>query len=313
MKKRFLILKDRSLISQLLILITFLFVGFLIAISLGAIAGMLYGGMEGLQGLAIPDFHDKSTINLLKIFQIFSQVGLFVLPAFMFAYYYQEDYQSFLKIRCSPDIKCLLIAIIAIVLMMPSIGFLVDLNQGLKLPSFMQGIEEWMKAKEEEAKIMTEAFLQVSSVSALLLNLFMIGLLAGLGEELLFRGVLQNIFLDKWRNPHVAIWSAAIIFSAFHLQFYGFLPRMVLGAIFGYIYLWTNNLWIPVTLHTIFNSITVVGAFLFQRGIINTDMENIGTSDSYMVVAISFVAALGLFRFIYRLSLRKRKGQAKIQ
>ena len=148
---------------------------------------------------------------------------------------------------------------------------------------------------------MTEIFLRAGTLADLLLNFIMIGFLAGLGEELLFRGTLQNMILRKYHNPHLAVWLAAIIFSAFHLQFFGFLPRMVLGAVFGYIYLWTNNLWIPAGMHTLFNSITIFGSYLYQHNIIRTDTDELGTSDNPFVIAGSLtLMLLGLSYFYFR-------------
>ena len=294
-------LNERSFGSQILILFFLIVLGALIAISLGGILGLLFGGTKSLSLLAAPDFSNPKTVMMMKFFQILSQLGIFVFPAFAFAYLYQKDYRGFLGIKQLPSIKIFLIALVAISFSLPFIGLLVEWNQAMVLPDFMAGIEDWMRSKEAEAKQMTEIFLRAGTLADLLLNFIMIGFLAGLGEELLFRGTLQNMILRKYHNPHLAVWLAAIIFSAFHLQFFGFLPRMVLGAFFGYIYLWTNNLWIPAGMHTLFNSITIFGSYLYQHNIIRTDTDELGTSDNPFVIAGSLtLMLLGLSYFSFR-------------
>lgn len=292
-------LNERSFGAQILILAFLIILGGLLAISLGSILGLLFGGMKTLSLLAVPDFSNPKTVWMMKFFQIISQLGIFVFPAFAYAYLYQKDYNEFLGIKQLPPLKNLMIALVAISLSLPFIGLLVEWNQALVLPDFLSGVEEWMRNKEAEAKQMTEIFLRADTLTALLVNFLMIGFLAGLGEELLFRGTLQNMIFRKFRNPHLAIWLAAIIFSAFHLQFFGFLPRMILGAIFGYIYFWTNNLWIPIGMHTLFNSITVFGAYLYQHNIIRTDTDELGTSHNTLIIAGSLLLMLLSLSYFY--------------
>jgi hypothetical protein len=128
----------------------------------------------------------------------------------------------------------------------------------------------------------------------------MIAFLAALGEELLFRGALLKMIYLSVKNVHVAVWISAFIFSAFHLQFYGFVPRMVLGLLFGYLFVWSGSLWIPIVLHFIFNGISVIAAFLYQHGIIDVDVEALGTTQNSLLILLSGIASLMLFGMIYK-------------
>ena len=141
----------------------------------------------------------------------------------------------------------------------PVINLLGLLNKQMELPAFMAPIEEWMRAQETLAEQLTTILLSSDSVWVILANLIVIAVTAGITEEFLFRGALQRV-IGKWTsNPHTIIWIAAILFSAFHLQFYGFLPRMILGACFGYLLYWSKSIWISVFSHFVNNASAAIG------------------------------------------------------
>ncbi|WP_297903057.1 CPBP family intramembrane glutamic endopeptidase [uncultured Parabacteroides sp.] len=143
-------------------------------------------------------------------------------------------------------------------LLSPTINLLGLLNKQMELPAFMSPIEEWMQAQENLAEQLTVRLLSSDNIGVILANLIVIAVTAGITEEFLFRGALQRV-IGKWSsNPHTIIWVAAILFSAFHLQFYGFLPRMILGAYFGYLLYWSKSIWIPVFAHFINNAFAVI-------------------------------------------------------
>ena len=300
MKKLIPNLKERPLFFQLFFLFVLIVIGLLLATSLGGIASVMIGGIEGLGSVQKQDYSDPMTIWIIKVFQIFSQHGIFVFPSFLFAYFYSDDFKKFLRIHIFPNLGMGIIAVVSIVLMIPFIGVLVEINEQMQLPSFLSGLEEWMRAKEADAKILTEVFLNVDTIAGLLTNLLMIGLLAGLGEELLFRGVLQKVLFSKTNQAHLSIWITAIIFSAIHMQFFGFLPRMILGALFGYVYYWSKNLWIPILMHTVFNSTTIIAAYLAQKGIIEISFEEVGNFENQGIIWGSFVLGFIGFWWIYK-------------
>jgi membrane protease YdiL (CAAX protease family) len=135
----------------------------------------------------------------------------------------------------------------------------------------------------------------------------MIGIIPAIGEELLFRGVIQRIFTEWTKNIHWGIWISAILFSALHLQFYGFVPRAILGAIFGYLLVWSGNLWLPVLAHFINNTVAVIAYYFYGEGILSVDPDKIGTNSEYHIaIIISFLLMVWLFWVFYNFEMKKK-------
>jgi hypothetical protein len=178
---------------------------------------------------------------------------------------------------------------------MPFINLLGEINASLKLPEWLSWLEKIIKTREDMAAELTEKFLKVDSFGGFLFNLFMIAFLPAIGEELLFRGVVQRIFTNWTRSLHWGIWIAAALFSALHFQFYGFIPRMLLGVMFGYLLVWSGSMWLPIIAHFINNGVAVTGMYLIDKGAIKPEFEEIGsTGDSiyFSIVSIAVVALL---------------------
>ena len=133
----------------------------------------------------------------------------------------------------------------------------------------------------------------------LLVAMLVIAVLPAIGEELVFRGLIQNELYRGTKNIHVAIWVAAILFSAIHFQFFGFVPRLLLGALFGYLYYWSRNLWIPILAHFVNNGLSVLVMYFYQRGSFEYDLEN-PESVPLNAVIISGVVTIGLLYYLYQ-------------
>ncbi len=273
--------------------------GFMI---IGFIAGWLIFGM-GVQEmlLSLNDYSSQQGLSLLKFFQVFQSFGLFIVPPFIVAFFLHGKPAVFLQYKKLPVVKSIVLVIAIVYLSEPLINWLNEINSKLVLPQGLSALQKWMEQSEAQAGKITDAFLKTSSVSGLLFNLFMIGLLPALGEELLFRGVVQQL-LKKWSgNAHAAIWISAALFSALHLQFFGFLPRLLLGAMFGYMLEWSGTLWLPIIAHFVNNATAVFAYFLLNKGLIGKDIDKVGTSSdgsSYLVL-LSIVFLILLFRSLY--------------
>lgn len=176
----------------------------------------------------------------------------------------------------------------------------------MTFPHALAGIGEWMKAKETQADQLTEIFLQVKSPGGLALNLLVIALVPAVGEELLFRGLLQRLLGEWTRNIHAGVILTAFIFSAIHLQFFGFLPRFLLGLMLGYLLEITQSLWAPVFAHFVNNATLVILFYLHYNGFITMKMENFGSSDNYFVIFFSLLLTAGVFYGIWRGSSRRK-------
>lgn len=296
------ILRESPARTQILFTAMVILICGIVVMGLGILAGwMIFGiGLSGMQ-TALNDLSSPQNISLLKFFQIIQSIGLFIVPPVVVAYFLDGRPSVFLKYKTLPFFKSILLVIAIIYFADPLINWLTEFNSKLMLPQWLNGIQTWMQDSEDQADKITKAFLATKSISELTLNLFMIGLLPAVGEELLFRGVVQQLFKKLTRNSHAAIWITAALFSALHVQFFGFLPRMILGAMFGYMLEWSGTLWLPIIAHFINNATAVIAYYLTEKGVIGTDIEKFGTSShgtSYLVF-ISMIFLFIFFRMLY--------------
>lgn len=170
-------------------------------------------------------------------------------------------------------------------------------NQHIKLPSSLSGIEQALQLMEENMKIVTAFLVEFNSFGEFLLGMVVIAIIPAIGEELVFRGLVQNHLVRITKNIHVAIWIAAFIFSAIHLQFYGLFPRILLGALFGYLYYFSGKLSYAMIAHFFNNGIAVVALYMHQAGKIDYDIESTETLLWYQVLISGVVLLLLLFAF----------------
>jgi len=278
----------------------------------GMIAVIPIYGLGGLMSsMSETSLNSPEGINLLKYFQVIQSIGLFVVPPFIIGWLYQGNFSEYLKINRSTRVQSFLLASICLLAVIPFINFLGAINSQMTFPESLSGLEGWMKNMENAAQVMIEKFMKVDGISGLMFNIFMIAVLPALGEELMFRGVIQRIFSDWTKNYHWGIWISAFLFSAMHMQFYGFLPRMALGAMFGYLLVWTGTMWVPILAHFVNNLMGVLGYFLIGKGVISKDIEEWGTgSEQFPLVVISFLAVGILLFVIFRSEQAKTKMPA---
>lgn len=293
---------ERHPLLSLILLLLLIGVGAIVFTILGAFAGYVLYGTADLLRFFSGDF--SNNLNLTKLIQIASTVGMFVAPALFFARMESNDWTGYLKFNSFPAILFLL-ALLIMFGSSPLLQLSVELNKSMKLPSFMQGIENWMRHQEDLGIEVTKQLLQMNSLTALSVNLVMLAVLPALGEELIFRGSLQKIFTKLIANYHVAIWLTAIIFSAFHMQFYGFLPRMLLGAMFGYLLIWSNSIWIPILAHFTNNAVAVISAYVYQRKGLSLDKLDQPETYSPVYYIASFIITAALLWFFYKQSQQK--------
>ena len=206
----------------------------------------------------------QSMLAMLTIQDIFA----FILPAVVaMALFYLRPFHV-MGLARMPSLKALAVVVVFYLVSLPAMNWLVDFNGSMVLPSWMSGVEEAMRQAEDMAADATKQILDINTIPQLLFCLFVVGLMAGLSEEMLFRGAMQRTMQDSRLGAHTAIWVTAIVFSAFHMQFFGFLPRMLLGAWLGYLFVWTRSLWVPIIAHTLNNSTVVVMSYLAGKGVV---------------------------------------------
>lgn len=233
---------------QLLALLLFILGGSILSSLLGMGLFFLFYGTNAQIG----DFPD-----MLRLLQFLTASGTFILPALLIAWFYSDSPKEFLSLDKRVNIQSVALIFINILLITPSITLLSWINEQLSFPEWAAPLETWMKEHEDLAQDFTYKLINGDGICPYLSNIIVIALTAAVSEELLFRGALQRI-IGRWtENPHTVIWITAILFSAFHLQFYGFIPRMLLGAYFGYLLLWSKNIWLPICAHFFNNALTV--------------------------------------------------------
>ena len=266
-----------------------------------AFGWLLYGvNLNNMEDM-MQDLSNPENISVLKFFQTTQSIGIFIIPPFIVAWFLHGEPSVFLQYRNKPDIKSILLVIAIVYFANPFINWLTEINAHLTLPEWMGAVEQWMQNSENQANKITEAFLSTDSLSTLFSNILMVGILPAIGEELLFRGIVQQLFKKKFGNAHAAIWLSAAIFSALHLQFFGFLPRLILGAMFGYMLEWSGTLWLPVIAHFVNNTTAVIAYYLMEKKWIGDGMDKTGTSSdgsSYLVL-ISLIFLFAFFRALY--------------
>ena len=251
---------------------------------------------------------DQTTTSL-KWLQLIQVVATFLLPPVIGAWLWSEDHRPFgwLKMDRGADWQTFALAIGIMVCAIPAINLLADLNSRVVLPRCLESIEQIFKQQEEAAAALTERFLQADNLGGLLINIGLMALLPALAEEMSFRGTLQQIIAVRHQPSaisHIAIWVTAFIFSAIHMQFYGFVPRMLMGAMFGYIFVWTGSLWVPIVMHFTNNALAVVTYYFFSDDT-KSIADTIGAGDTWWLGVISIViTSLGLLIFYRRTRTR---------
>ena len=247
---------------------------------------------------------DLSAVSSLRVAQLFQSLGFFVVPPIILAVLWSREPLHWLKVDKKPQPAALLLVLVIMWTAMPAINLLGEWNQSVVLPESLSGLEESIKSMEADAKLFTEKILAVDTVGGLLFIIGLIALVPAVGEELFFRATIQQLFRSKM-GAIAAIWLTALIFSFIHFQFYGFIPRMLLGALMGYLMVWSGSLWYPIVAHFVNNATVVVVVFAERKGWINFDLETFGSAGTAAAGYLSIVVAtllLLLFRNLFRRS-----------
>ena len=263
---------------------------------------------------------DHASTSALKWFQFVQTIATFLIPPFICAWMWSDEPLRWLHLSREPRVESrwFAAAFVLMILAIPGINLLADWNSHLKLPESMAGLEHWMRAQEDAAMALTERFLSGTGVGILLVNIVLMALLPAMAEELTFRGLIMGLISGErlavsGKRMHIAVWVTAILFSAIHLQFYGFVPRMLLGAMFGYMLVWTGTLWIPIVMHFTNNVITVVAYWIIYRTGVNPEaVETFGTGETAWVGWLSIALAAAGIYFFWRRSRQISNASSRI-
>jgi membrane protease YdiL (CAAX protease family) len=261
--------------------------------------------IDTLKNIAAMNLGTPMAIKAMWMLQIIGMTIPLLLTPIVFGRFIMKEPDAYLKINIRfPPV--LLIMIFSIMVMStPIMEVLVLVNQKMVLPDFLKGLENWMRASEQSAQKITGALLKMNTWVDLVKAVLLIGLITAIAEELMFRGCLQTILIRWTKNTHVAIWITAALFSAFHLEFFGFLPRLMLGVCFGYFAAWSGSIWPAVWAHFINNASAVVITYLFQHKKIDVNPDE-AHSFNYSLYVLSIIITVALF-WSYRTSALQKK------
>lgn len=276
----------------------------------GIIAVMpFYDGslMDFIQAAESPVGNDSMRVPLLIMQGTASLTGFILVPILLFRFYYRENTNFF----PSPTINQLpiLLTLVLVPMFMMVNAPVIEWNQNFTFPESMAGLESKFKAMEDLLRETSEFITRFDSTGQLLLGLVVVAIIPGIGEELVFRGLIQNNVLRITGNIHVAIWLAALLFSMFHLQFYGLVPRMLLGALFGYLYYFSGNLIYPMVAHFMNNGFTLIMLHLYNIGVVELDIESTDSLPWYQVGFGVLITALILISFKKSFELKKPNAE----
>ena len=296
-----------SVLSKVLIFIGLLLTGFGVSTLLGLTFSKSVLGLDVFsQPHLLTDFSNPNSIIALKFMQMLHTLGIFILPVLVFAYFVSNKWKSYLGFNSVTNGTFFLLTAIIMVMSAPIINLLVKFNEGMQLPEFLYSLENWMREKENGAKVITESFLKMETPLSFMTNLFVIGFLPAVGEELLFRGLIQRQLTNRTGNHHLAVWTAAILFSAMHMQFYGFLPRLLLGVVFGYLFVWSGSLWVPMLAHFINNAGAVTVQYIYGEEFVEAEVDTFGIGEGDWIYVLPSIIVVGYtIFFAWRIRLKE--------
>lgn len=238
----------------------------------------------------------------LRIMAVMQDILLFIVPALVTALFCTRLPAQLLAINRHVPRGMTVVGICTLVCAIPILNALIMWNESIHLPGQLESV---FRAAEDAARGQVALILGPHTVMNFIVSLLIVGVLAGLSEELFFRGAFLRLLTTGRWNVHVSVWLVAVIFSAVHMQFYGFFPRLLLGAFFGYALVWSGSLWLPVVLHVVNNSIYIFGQYFLTDGTEKASaVDTVGADSIPLVIASVALTAMGIY-ILYRRRTRQ--------
>jgi membrane protease YdiL (CAAX protease family) len=294
-------LQDAGPTRQFIWLMMLCVIGVSIASFLSVAIGSLVFGisLQELPALAANPTQPNA-LAVLQISQLLSAIGIFLFPPLMLMRLRGLPVFQGLAMDRRPSVYLFLLSMLLMWMQLPLINQLASFNQQLVLPEALKSLSDWMRAQEDQAARLTELFLTMPGLGDFFLSLLIMAFIPALGEELLFRATLQPL-ISKWTGkPHLAIWVTAFVFSFIHFQFFGFLPRFLIGAFLGYLFYWSGSIWYSVAAHFANNGLAVLGYYLQQHQLSTVTTDDAGAGPNavlHIVLALLFLpSGIWLFR-----------------
>ena len=292
-------MKTKSAGNQFLVFLSvvavcFFVIGLIGTFILSAITGISLEQMADLSGM---DFSKSAHLNFLRGMQAVQFVSLFLVPVWICTWLFSGDSGQYLGLKAPSSRGYILAGVGVMLVAIPFTGWLGELNRNIPFPSDMAS---WMHQKEQEAEKTITALLSRRTVTDLLLNLVFIAVFAAVGEELLFRGMVQRLLIKMFRSPWAGILISAALFSAMHMQFYGFLPRFALGILLGAIYWYSGSLWVAMLAHFVYDAVLIIVAY--------TNPETVKQENNLSMSNLALAGSISLFLVILLLEWMRRRS-----
>ena len=294
------IFSNRSSLFKVFILLAILFTSFFVhhLLALGLISLLFENGFNLFFSY---DLASQTSVNVLKIVQLFSAAGTFITPILIYGYLTNFNF----GINTFFSRQSAVLAISIIIIITPLITYLIELSMSIEFPF-------WLQNFDRDSEPIVLAFLKMNGFSDLIFNLLIMAIIPAFGEELFFRGFLQNTFLNFFKSSHLAIVITSILFSLIHFDLEGFIPRLFLGAILGYMFLWTQSLWVPIIAHFVNNALAIIISYpYFKSYEIVQNFNHYGESSlpntSLGAIIFSLVSVSVLLYLLYSNSIRVKQ------
>jgi membrane protease YdiL (CAAX protease family) len=285
----------RGPITSLVLLVTFVVGGLFIGNFIGmALALALLGGdLVTFQGVISGTADHPQAQNALLMYQAAAALCAFIAAPLAYLRFVEGRQMASLSPGYPVWLAPALLTVLLVVAFMPFNALFIEWNREVDLPAIFDRWEAWAQAKETDLAELTKRITEFKSVPQLLIGLVVIALIPAVGEELVFRGLVQPKVFALTRNVHAAVWITGFIFSFIHMQFYGLIPRMLLGVLFGYLYAWSGNLLYPIIGHFVNNGFTLIMFFFYQRKAVPIDIEDTASVPvTYSLVALAITVLL---------------------
>ncbi len=290
------LVSNRPPLTSLLLIFAVVFIGFVV---IGPMVGMIIamGMYEGdLIQEVLSHTPGKSAFLPMMIMQACASfIGLVLLPALYIRYTEQKPLATFFKQERNLPLTVALICLLGVSVLV-TLSPITAWNMNVEFPEALKAFGDWAREQEDKVAAMTKFLTAFNSTGEFFIGLLVIAVIPAIGEEFVFRGLIQNELYRGSKNIHVAIWVAAILFSAIHMQFFGFFPRVLLGALFGYLYYWSQNLWVPIIAHFFNNGFSLTMLYLYSLGISDLNVED-ETAAPFLAVAICATATFALLYY----------------
>lgn len=232
---------------------------------IGLIGSLILASVTGIDLVTLSDpdkwdYTDPSMLTFLRGMLVIQFFALFIIPVFVFARLCDPQPGEYLRLRSAHPLYFIL-GTAVLVIALPLVDWSGSINHNL-IPE-TSGMGKWMRSMEEDAAKQISYMLKRDGINELVLNLICVAVFAGVGEELFFRGILQRLFIKLFKNAWAGIIVTAVLFSAIHLQFYGFIPRLILGILLGLIYWYSGSLWPAIFAHFAYDALAVIVIYFY--------------------------------------------------